>query len=169
MLSPKQRKYLTAKRREIHSWFLTGKQEYVVQVNDFVQKKLIFQEIQDPLYNGRIQATARSSRQLLLTKTQEIQQPQRNHTRILNHKNFRTVIEIIKEADCPVLMHNGTLDILYTVHHLWQRLPEKLEDFKTIFNQMWGNVVDTKYLVKSHPVLKVISLCWVFIAITNAV
>jgi hypothetical protein len=67
--------------------------------------------------------------------------------------NFRTVIEYIQEATCPVVGHNAALDLLHTVHHFWQRLPATLDDFRLVVNQMWKTVIDTKYLAQ-HPKLK---------------
>ncbi|KAG1447526.1 hypothetical protein G6F56_009234 [Rhizopus delemar] len=68
--------------------------------------------------------------------------------------NFRAVIELIKEAKCPVVAHNATLDILHTVDQFWEYLPNTLDDCKNLINSMWDNVVDTKYLAQYHPLLQ---------------
>ncbi|CAO3593925.1 unnamed protein product [Absidia cylindrospora] len=68
--------------------------------------------------------------------------------------NFRHVIEAIKDANCPVVIHNGMYDICHTVDQFWQHLPDQVLDFKTVVNDMWSNLVDTKYMAEFHPILR---------------
>jgi hypothetical protein len=62
---------------------------------------------------------------------------------------------LIRKAKCPVVAHNAAYDIFHTVDQFWQYLPRTIEEFKTVTNSMWPNIVDTKYLAEHHPVLKV--------------
>lgn len=65
------------------------------------------------------------------------------------------MIDIIKEANCPVVAHNAAYDIFHTVDQFWQYLPNDVEEFKKVANSMWPHIVDTKYLAEYHPALKV--------------
>jgi hypothetical protein len=61
---------------------------------------------------------------------------------------------MIKSARCPVILHNGAYDLCHTVDQFWRYLPDNVNEFKTLVNSMWEQIVDTKYLAESHPKLQ---------------
>lgn len=141
-------------RNSIRKW-LQGNTEkpLSIQVNTGFYKRLIYQEIQDDKYNGFLQATQVESNRLEITRLKE--EERRKKVSISPKLNFRTIIEYIKKAKCPVVAHNAAFDIFHTVDQFWQYLPQEVNDFKKVAKNMWSNIVDTKYLAEYHPILKV--------------
>lgn len=152
-LTKSGRGFLDYNRASISKW-LQGNTEkpLVIQVNSTFYRKLIYQEINDPKYNGFLKATSRDSKHLEITRLKE--EDKRQKSTQSPKLNFRAIIDIIKEANCPVVAHNAAYDIFHTVDQFWQYLPNEVEEFKKVANSMWCNIVDTKYLAEFHPVLK---------------
>lgn len=153
-LTKSGRGFLDYNRSSINKW-LQGNTEkpLVIQVNSTFYRKLIYQEIHDTKYNGFLKATSRDSKHLEISRMKE--EDKRQSSTQSPTLNFRAIIEIIKEANCPVVAHNAAYDIFHTIDQFWQYLPAEVEDFKKVANDMWCNIVDTKYLAEFHPVLKV--------------
>ncbi|GAA5815115.1 hypothetical protein MFLAVUS_008621 [Mucor flavus] len=152
-LTKSGKSFLEYNRNSINKW-LQGNTEkpLVVQVNSSFYKKLMYQEIQDTKYNGFLKATQRDSKHLEISRLKEEDKRQNN---VNSPKlNFRAIIELIKEANCPVVAHNAAYDIFHTIDQFWQYLPNEVGEFKSIANSMWDNIVDTKYLAEFHPIIK---------------
>ncbi|KAI8330136.1 ribonuclease H-like domain-containing protein [Blakeslea trispora] len=147
------RSFLDYNRKAIKKWLQTNTENpLVVQVNSGFYRRLIYQEIQESQYNGYLQANARDSSHIEITRLKE---EERRHKKATAPKlNFRAVIELIQKAKCPVVAHNAVYDILHTVDQFWQYLPDTVEEFKEVTNSMWPHIVDTKYLAEYHPRLK---------------
>ncbi|KAI9281930.1 CAF1 family ribonuclease-domain-containing protein [Sporodiniella umbellata] len=148
------RSFLQYNRNSIEKW-LQGDTEkpLVVQVNSLFFRKLIYQEISEK-YSGILVASQRDSRHLQITRLKENERREREKSVKSPTLNFRAVIELIKEAECPVVAHNATLDIFHTVDQFWEYLPKSIEEGKQTINSMWDNIVDTKYMAQFHPDLK---------------
>ncbi|KAG1053322.1 hypothetical protein G6F43_004593 [Rhizopus delemar] len=153
-LTTNGKNFLDNARTAIATW-LQGNTEkpLVVQTNSHFYKKLITQEVLEK-HNGYVQVAPRDSKHVQLVRLKEEEKRQREAKVSSPTLNFRAVIEAIKDAKCPVVAHNGALDIFHTVDQFWQYLPETIEECKDVVNSMWDYIVDTKYLAEYHPLLK---------------
>ncbi|KAI7907253.1 ribonuclease H-like domain-containing protein [Cokeromyces recurvatus] len=152
-LTKANKSFLEYNRNSIQKWLQDNTEKpLIVQVNSNFYKKLIYQEVQDSKYNGFLQATQRDSKHVQITRLKE---EERRKKAVNSPKlNFRTIIELIRKANCPVIAHNAVFDIFHTVDQFWQYLPNNIQEFKKIANSMWPTIVDTKYLAEYHPALK---------------
>ncbi|KAI8092212.1 ribonuclease H-like domain-containing protein [Gilbertella persicaria] len=152
-LTKSGKSFLEYNRNCIKKWLQSNTETpLVVQVNSNFYKRLIYQEAQDAKYNGFLQASQRDSKHIEITRIKE--EDKRKKAANAPKLNFRAVIELIKKANCPVVAHNAAFDILHTVDQFWQYLPNHIEEFKKVANDMWPNIVDTKYLAEYHPSLR---------------
>ncbi|KAI8338954.1 CAF1 family ribonuclease-domain-containing protein [Chlamydoabsidia padenii] len=145
--------FLTHLRQNLESWLQNGTTKpLLVSTNNMSQKKLVYQEIQQSQYGGFLKAQSRDTRNMEIIKVNSEDRYEKSPQSPL--LNFRQIIEIIKEAHCPVVIHNGMYDICHTVDQFWHHLPEKVQDFKDLTHDMWQNIVDTKYMAEFHPLLR---------------
>ena len=66
--------------------------------------------------------------------------------RIRKHRGFRNVVDLIREAKKPVVMHNCLLDLTKLVQNFVVDLPETLEDFRQVVDTGFGSIYDTKFI-----------------------
>lgn len=64
---------------------------------------------------------------------------------------FRRVFEMITQAKKPLIVHNGALDILFTLSAFQEELPEKYLDFKALVNRLFPIIYDTRLLLEKIP------------------
>ena len=57
------------------------------------------------------------------------------------------IIAAIAHAKCPLVVHNGFLDILHTFEKFVAPLPEDVETFRTAFHSRFPIVYDTRHVV----------------------
>ncbi|SAL96564.1 hypothetical protein [Absidia glauca] len=147
------RSFLEPFRQSLGNWLQQGaKSPLTVATGSAMHKKLVYQDIQHGRYAGYLKASSPDPRSIQIVKIDSEDRFQAAaQTPTLN---FRHVIEAIKEADCPVVIHNGLYDICHTVDQFWHNLPETVRDFKELVTSMWKNVVDTKYMAEFHPILR---------------
>ncbi|KAI9027562.1 ribonuclease H-like domain-containing protein [Phycomyces nitens] len=146
--------FLDLLRRNLAKWLQNSSNKpLVVNVHKPVHRKLVYQEMARAEYNSFLQATHRDTKNMEISKitSEERQRRQRALSPLLN---FRNVIEAIKDVKCPVVAHNAVFDLFHTVDQFWRYLPQDVGDFKSILNDMWETVVDTKYMAEFHPDLK---------------
>ncbi|CEI93743.1 hypothetical protein RMCBS344292_07971 [Rhizopus microsporus] len=150
-LTPSGKSFLEYNRKAINNWLQGNtEQPLIIQVNTPFYKKLIFQEVQEN-YNNFLQVMSRDLKHVEIVRLKEEQRKAKLQTSALN---FRTIIETIGDAKCPVVAHNAAFDILHTTDQFWQYLPDNLTKCKEVVNSMWDYIVDTKYLAEYHPLLK---------------
>jgi len=65
--------------------------------------------------------------------------------------NFCKVIDMMKEARKPLVVHCGLFDIALMFEHFICDLPEKLSDFKRLLSKYFPTIIDTKYIASSIP------------------
>ncbi|KAI8075056.1 CAF1 family ribonuclease-domain-containing protein [Gongronella butleri] len=149
-LSRQQRSFVENWRTQIEAWLLQGTGSLIVPCNSAMHRRLICQEIQDPQYNGFLQAIPRDTKNIEIKKITAEERVRSNlgDSPVLN---FRHIIDAIKDADCPVIVHNGMYDLCHTVDQFWHNLPQDLNEFKSIASGMWNTIIDTKYLAELHP------------------
>ncbi|KAI8331547.1 CAF1 family ribonuclease-domain-containing protein [Chlamydoabsidia padenii] len=147
------RLFLEPFRKNLTNWLQEGATTPLnVPTQSGTHKKLVYQEIQQGRYAGYLKGVSKDSRSVQVIKVKsEDRFAKSSRSPALN---FRHVIEAIKEADCPVVIHNGLYDICHTVDQFWHNLPDSIRDFKELVTSMWQNVVDTKYMAEFHPILR---------------
>ncbi|KAG0163432.1 hypothetical protein DFQ28_011700 [Apophysomyces sp. BC1034] len=152
-MSPRQQKHLILIRQQIKQWLQQGTYKpLTVQTNNSTIKVFVRQELQRPEYGGFLRARVRDTKHMEIFKiNDEERNKQRNPESPL--LNFRRVIELIQDAGCPVVAHNGIFDLCHTIEQFWTYLPEEINELKTVARKMWPNFVDTKYLAEFHPQL----------------
>ncbi|KAF7721418.1 hypothetical protein EC973_004704 [Apophysomyces ossiformis] len=154
VLSQRQERNVEAIRLQIKQWLQRGTyRPLTVQVNNSSMKVFVRQELQRPEYGGFLEARTRDSKHMEIWK---ITEEERNKRRKRQGPllNFRRVIEAIQDSGCPVVAHNGILDLCHTIGQFWTSLPEDISELRSIATNMWPNFVDTKYLAEFHPQLK---------------
>ncbi|KAG1169818.1 hypothetical protein G6F70_008105 [Rhizopus microsporus] len=151
-LTQSGKSFLEYNRKAINNWLQGNtEQPLIIQVNTPFYKKLIFQEVQEN-YNNFLQVMSRDIKHVEIVRLKEEQRKAKlQKTSALN---FRTIIEAIGDAKCPVVAHNAAFDILHTTDQFWQYLPDNLTKCKEVVNSMWDYIVDTKYLAEYHPLLR---------------
>ncbi|KAI9490361.1 ribonuclease H-like domain-containing protein [Zychaea mexicana] len=157
MLTKQQMKFVETTRKSIDDWLQSGKtsKPLVIQTNNSFIRRLVHQELQEGKYNSFLTGRMRDSKHMSIHKlTDEERKENMRVDNVQAELNFRRVIELINQAGCPVVAHNGYLDVLHTIDQFWQYLPTKVTDFKNLANEMWSCIVDTKYLAEFHPHLK---------------
>ena len=71
---------------------------------------------------------------------------------LFNEKiGFRRIFTMMIESRKPLIVHNGSLDILFTLAAFQEELPEKYQDFKTLTNRLFPIVFDTRFLLEKIP------------------
>lgn len=61
------------------------------------------------------------------------------------------VIQAISNTRKPIVGHNAMLDLLYVCQHFHQKLPDSWQNFKTMVNEFFPIVYDTKHIAQSSP------------------
>ncbi|KAI9260569.1 CAF1 family ribonuclease-domain-containing protein [Phascolomyces articulosus] len=156
-LPKQQMKFMETTRKSIENWLQTGNtaKPLIIQTNNSFIRRLIHQELQDGKYNGYLSGRLRDTKHMSIHKMTEEERKENMRTdHVQADLNFRRVIELINQADCPVVVHNGYLDVLHIIDQFWQYLPSKVGEFKSLATEMWSRIVDTKYLAEFHPHLK---------------
>ncbi|CAO3595265.1 unnamed protein product [Absidia cylindrospora] len=152
-LNKHSRSFIELLRNNLAIWLQKGATNpLVVSTNNGHQKKLVYQELQHGRYNGFLKGIPRDTRNMHVVKIKSEDRFEKSPKSPT--LNFRHVIEAIKEAKCPVVIHNGMYDVCHTVDQFWHNLPEQASDFKKLVNTMWNTVVDTKYMAEFHPILQ---------------
>jgi poly(A)-specific ribonuclease len=64
---------------------------------------------------------------------------------------FRRIFCILVDSKKPLIVHNGTLDLLFTLSSFQEDLPEKYQDFKSLVNRLFPVIYDTRYLLEKIP------------------
>jgi len=64
-------------------------------------------------------------------------------------KGARKIFEAIVKRKCSIIGHNFTMDLLFTISHLGDPLPNTLKDFKDMLKNYFSAVYDTKYLFQN--------------------
>ncbi|KAI9311552.1 ribonuclease H-like domain-containing protein [Dichotomocladium elegans] len=154
-----QKKFVRMLKANINSWLQNGRTRtpLLVQVSNSFYRRIVHTVTQDPTYNGFLQARNRDTKHMQIFKLTEVEKRNnrnRVHASIKHELNFRVIIEYIKAANCPVILHNGILDLCHTIDQFWEYLPEQIHEFKQTALEMWPCIVDTKYLAEAHPLLK---------------
>ncbi|KAL0078766.1 ribonuclease H-like domain-containing protein [Phycomyces blakesleeanus] len=146
--------FLDTLRRNLGKWLQNSSNKpLVVNVNKPVHRKLVYQEMAKAEYNSFLQASHRDSKNMEISRI-TVEERQRRQRALSPLLNFRNIIELIKDAKCPVIAHNAVFDLFHTVDQFWRYLPQEVSDFKKTLNDMWETVVDTKYMAEFHPDLK---------------
>lgn len=66
-----------------------------------------------------------------------------------NGFHLPTLFGHILAAGCPVVLHNGLIDLLYLYSHFYAPLPSKLDVFMADLSEMFvGGVYDTKAIAQ---------------------
>lgn len=60
----------------------------------------------------------------------------------------RLLFKLLVSAACPLVVHNGWIDLLFLYHHLYAPLPPTLDEFLACLADLCPHVVDTKYLAE---------------------
>ncbi|EDQ88348.1 uncharacterized protein MONBRDRAFT_9179 [Monosiga brevicollis MX1] len=60
----------------------------------------------------------------------------------------RRVFEALIQSTAPIVTHNGLLDLCFLYQHLWADLPATLDVFVADCSQLFGRVIDTKYVAE---------------------
>ncbi|CEG77714.1 hypothetical protein RMATCC62417_12417 [Rhizopus microsporus] len=133
-LTQNGKSFLEYNRKAINNWLQGNtEQPLIIQVNTPFYKKLIFQEVQEN-YNNFLQVMSRDLKHVEIVRLKEEQRKAKLQASALN---FRTIIETIGDAKCPVVAHNALFDILHTTDQFWQYLPDNLTKCKEVVNSMW--------------------------------
>ena len=64
---------------------------------------------------------------------------------------FRRIFAMLTESGKPLIVHNGMLDIMFTLASFQEELPEKYSDFKILVNRLFPIIYDTRYLLEKIP------------------
>ena len=64
---------------------------------------------------------------------------------------FRRVFSLLVDSKKPLIVHNGMLDILFTISAFQEELPENYKDFKLLANRLFPTVFDTRFLLEKIP------------------
>lgn len=64
---------------------------------------------------------------------------------------FRRIFSMLVESKKPLIVHNGCLDVMFTIASFQEELPEKYSDFKTLVNRLFPVLYDTRYLLERIP------------------
>jgi poly(A)-specific ribonuclease len=88
----------------------------------------------DRKYNGYLAAKSLDRRQMQIRKLTDENRKSRDE---LDQEapleiNFCTVIDYIKKAKCPVIGHNCFLDVCQIISQFCQRLPDDINDWKSL-------------------------------------
>lgn len=66
---------------------------------------------------------------------------------------FTEVMEAVIARKCPLVVHNGLLDLMHTVNTFLRPLPADAKDFVSVLRAAFPTIFDTKCLVMSVPQL----------------
>ncbi|CAI2190889.1 19509_t:CDS:10 [Funneliformis geosporum] len=141
----------------INTWLHdTDKEQLTVETFTVRQKRFIFQE-----YRQRFKdvASAESKvKSILFSRMTEKQKEKRSiddaADALSASLNFRSIIELLINSKKPIVGHNCFLDICQLIHQFWEKLPEKLKDWKNLVHGLFDIVIDTKHLAASHRKLQ---------------
>jgi poly(A)-specific ribonuclease len=73
-------------------------------------------------------------------------------TELFNEKiGFRRIFALLVERKLPLIVHNGMIDILFTISAFQEDLPEKYQDFKTLVHRLFPSIYDTRFMLEHIP------------------
>ena len=64
---------------------------------------------------------------------------------------FRKVFSMLTESKKPLIVHNGMLDIMFTLSSFQEDLPEKYLDFKSLVSRLFPTIYDTRFMLEHIP------------------
>ncbi|ORX94409.1 CAF1-domain-containing protein [Basidiobolus meristosporus CBS 931.73] len=68
--------------------------------------------------------------------------------------NFSSVIQLMIDAQKPIVGHNCFLDMCHTMRHFVDDLPLHVKEWKNALQNLWSLVIDTKHIANQHPTLQ---------------
>ncbi|KAH8552055.1 ribonuclease H-like domain-containing protein [Umbelopsis sp. PMI_123] len=151
-IDDQNRSFFEATREAIDDWLQTQSSKTLnIEAANSYLRRLVYQIISEGKYNGFLAAKSLDKRQMQIRKLTE-------ETRNMNQTtlpdiNFCKVIEYIKNANCPLIGHNCFLDICQIISQFCQRLPDDVQEWKSLVQKSFKRVIDTKHL-SNHPKIK---------------
>lgn len=64
---------------------------------------------------------------------------------------FRKVFAMLISSQKPLIVHNGLLDIMFTISSFQEDLPEKYSEFKSLVSRLFPSVYDTRFMLEHIP------------------
>ena len=64
---------------------------------------------------------------------------------------FRRIFNLLTERKIPLIVHNGMLDILFTISAFQEDLPENYSDFKSLVHRLFPTIYDTRFMLERIP------------------
>ncbi|CAO3663714.1 unnamed protein product [Umbelopsis ramanniana] len=156
VIDDQNRSFFEATRAAIDEWLQTQATKTIsIETPNSYLKRLVYQIINEEKYNGFLAAKSLDKRQMQIRKLTEETRKSRSNMdqKALLEINFCTVIEYIKNATCPLIGHNCLLDICQIISQFCQRLPDDVQEWKSLVQKSFKRVIDTKHL-SNHPKIK---------------
>ncbi|KAL0892772.1 hypothetical protein ABMA27_014478 [Loxostege sticticalis] len=85
------------------------------------------------------------------TKDRDTQKKEKEWEEFEDAVGFSKVARMISQSEKLVIGHNMLLDVLHTLNHFFQPLPEDYESFKEFTHCMFPRLLDTKYMSSLPP------------------
>ncbi|GAB5592093.1 hypothetical protein Unana1_06993 [Umbelopsis nana] len=150
------REFFETTRAAIDDWLQTQSSKTLnIDTPNTYLKRIVYQIINDPKYNGFLAAKSPDRRQMQIRKLTD--ETRKSRAEVDQQSpleiNFCTVMEYIKNANCPIIGHNCFLDLCQILSQFCQRLPDDVQDWKALVRKNFRNVIDTKHL-SNHPKIK---------------
>lgn len=127
-----------------------------------LQRKLVYQTVEEkyPLTRLETRTGENKERYLVLHGAKDAQElakidKQRQDTEIMEldmHVGFTKIFQALSKSKKMVVGHNMFLDVLHTIKHFHGPLPDDLEDFKIVVNEVLPKLIDTKLIASTPPV-----------------
>ena len=67
---------------------------------------------------------------------------------------FRHVLDAISDSRAPLIAHNGSYDMIYTLSQFYGRLPGSVQEYKSVLSAKFPAIYDTKLIAESAPRIK---------------
>ena len=64
---------------------------------------------------------------------------------------FRLIINLLAKSKIPLIVHNGMLDILFTISAFQEKLQENYSDFKSLVHRLFPTIYDTRFMLDRMP------------------
>ncbi|KAG2228303.1 hypothetical protein INT45_011095 [Circinella minor] len=163
-IDEKEKQFVENAKEKIKKWVEDPKESLDpdgvnIDTRNAYQRRLIYQEVRKSFPNLTAEGRSGFIRVVKFNEKQRKKRIKEQQSRIKKDcedaVGFRKVIDMISASRKVVVGHNMLLDICHVISQFIQPLPEDVQEFKKLANQIFPHMIDTKYLTLTSPDLQV--------------
>ncbi|KAK9761243.1 hypothetical protein K7432_013994 [Basidiobolus ranarum] len=159
VIDDKNREFFENTRGLIDAWLQDSTEKSLeVPAGNGYLRRLVYQIVRNN-YNGFLSAQKKDRNIEVLKlsveeKDKKAQDADNRENEFSKMVNFSSVIQLLVDAQKPIVGHNSFLDMCHTMRHFVDDLPLHVKEWKNAIRNLWELVIDTKHIANQHPALQ---------------